>query len=255
MIGADCVAARMARGEACCGLLNSVPSTLLCEMAGRAGYDYLILDLEHLPNDEAALVERIRACELAGVEPWVRVPDSDPKRIGRLLDAGAAAIVLPHWRLAAEVAGAVAASRFPPAGRRGISGGRPTGFGRIGLDDYVARVNDRAWIVPMIETREAVAALPEILDLDGVAAIIEGALDLALALGVGPDPGHAQVSATLRDIAARCRAAGVPFIANPRDDAQRADWTRAGIRAWLAGEDRGLLLAALQARRAAFDSA
>ncbi|MGO4777541.1 aldolase/citrate lyase family protein, partial [Lysobacter sp. 2RAB21] len=78
------------------GLLNSLPAPLLCEMIGRAGYDFIVLDLEHLLVSPDQLQHAIRACELGGCEPWVRVPEVDVKLIGRVLDAGAKGIVIPR---------------------------------------------------------------------------------------------------------------------------------------------------------------
>lgn len=105
--------ARLAQGEEVYGLLNSVPSPLLCEMIGYAGYHFVILDMEHLLRGGDELMHCLRACESAGVSPWVRVPEVDEKLIGRLLDAGVEAIVLPRVESAAEVARAIAAAQFP----------------------------------------------------------------------------------------------------------------------------------------------
>ncbi len=101
--------------------------------------------------------------------------------------------------------------RFPPLGRRGITGGRVTGFGNIDLPTYIAQANADIRIVPMIESAAGVAALPEILAVPGVALVMEGALDLALDLGLGPQPRHPQVWELLLQLHAQCVAANVPF--------------------------------------------
>jgi 4-hydroxy-2-oxoheptanedioate aldolase len=239
---------RLDRGEEVYGLLNSVPSPLLCEMIGYAGYHFVILDMEHLLRGGDELMHCLRACESAGVSPWVRVPEVDEKLIGRLLDAGAEAIVLPRVESAAEVARAIAAAQFPPLGRRGISGGRSTGFGTLALPPYIELANRQAFIVPMIESAAGLNALPEILALPGVAMLLEGALDLALDLQLGPDPLHADVWQALQDMAAACSVARIPFCANPRTPEQQQYWRAQGIRSFLAGEDRGLLHNALKTR-------
>ncbi|MGH8433984.1 MAG: aldolase/citrate lyase family protein, partial [Pseudomonas sp.] len=131
---------------------------------------------------------------------------------------------------------------------RGISGGRGTGFGRLPLSAYIERANQQPFIVPMIESAAGLAALREILALPGVAMILEGALDLALDLQLGPDPLHPQVWQALQDLAAACAEAKVPFCANPRSPEQNAHWRAQGVRCFLAGEDRGLLHSALKAR-------
>ncbi|MBS7691232.1 4-hydroxy-2-oxovalerate aldolase [Pseudomonas lalucatii] len=248
MLRPSTVFAQLERGETVYGLLNSLASPLLCEMIGHAGYDFVILDLEHLLRDGDELMHCLRACEAAGLAPWVRVPEVDDKLIGRLLDAGAEAIVLPRVESAAEVARAVAAAQFPPQGRRGISGGRNTGFGALALADYIALSNRQPRIVPMIESAAGLAALPQILAVPGLAMVLEGALDLALDLGVGPAPLHPQVWQALQRMATACAAAGIPFCANPRSPEQHAHWCALGLRSFLAGEDRGLLHQALKAR-------
>lgn len=242
------VFARLGRGEEVYGLLNSVPSPLLCEMIGYAGYHFVILDMEHLLRGGDELMHCLRACESAGVAPWVRVPEVDEKLIGRVLDAGAEAIVLPRVENAAEVARAIAAAQFPPRGRRGISGGRGTGFGTLALAPYIELANQQPLMVPMIESAAGLNALPEILALPGVGMLLEGALDLALDLRLGPDPLHPRVWQALLSMAEACAAARIPFCANPRSSEQRQRWRAQGIRSFLAGEDRGLLHNALKSR-------
>lgn len=228
------------------GLLNSLPSPLLCEMIGRAGYDFVVLDLEHLLVSPGQLQHAIRACELGGCEPWVRVPDVDAKLIGRVLDAGANGVVIPRLETVEQAVQAVSAARFPPLGRRGITGGRVTGFGQTSLSDYIERANRDIRVVPMIESAAGLAALPEILAVPGVSMILEGALDLALDLGLGPQPTHSDVWTSIQRMAEQCRNAGIPFCANPRSREQRSYWRDQGIQWWLAGEDRGVLQASLR---------
>ncbi|MGO4700606.1 HpcH/HpaI aldolase family protein [Dyella sp. 2RAB6] len=230
------------------GLLQSVPSPLLCEMLGHAGYDFALLDLEHVLVSPDQLQHAIRACELGGCAPWVRVPEVDEKLIGRVLDAGARGVVISRLETAEQAERAVAAARFPPLGRRGVTGGRVTGFGKTPLADYIEQANREILVVPMIESDAGVRALPQILAVPGISLVMEGALDLALDLGLGPQPLHAEVWQRLLDIAQCCEEAGIPFCPNPRNDGQLRHWAARDPRWMLAGEDRGLLLAALRER-------
>ncbi|NWL76136.1 4-hydroxy-2-oxovalerate aldolase [Pseudomonas taiwanensis] len=250
MIRQSPVLERIDQGGFVFGLLNSVPSPLLCEMIAHAGYHFVILDMEHLLRSGDELMHCLRACESAGISPWLRVPEVDAKLIGRALDAGVEAIVLPRVESAEEVSRALSAAFFPPRGTRGITGGRVTGFGRLPLASYIERANHARPIVPMIESAAGVQALPEILQLPGIGMVLEGALDLALDLQLGPDPLHPRVWQTLQDMAQACTAAGVPFCANPRTPEQHQHWQALGIRSYLAGEDRGLLHSALKTRLA-----
>ena len=242
------VFSRLQEGKHVYGMLNSLPSPMLCEMLAFAGYDFVILDLEHLLRSEEDIMHCVRACEAAGISPWLRIPQVDEKLIGRALDAGIEGIVLSRTESAAHVQRAIEAARFPPLGKRGITGGRITGFGRLPLPEYIELANRQTPIVPMIESRAGVEALDEILRLPGVGMIMEGALDLSLDLGLGPDPLDSQVWQTLQHMADACLGAGIPFCANPRTAEQNALWRARGIRSFLAGEDRGLMHNALKAR-------
>lgn len=222
-------------------------------MFGHAGYDFVVLDLEHQLLSPDQLQHAIRACELGRCEPWVRVPEVDEKLIGRVLDAGAKGIVISRLETAEQAERAVKAAHFPPFGRRGITGGRVTGFGKTSLTDYIAWTRDAIRIVPMIESVAGIDALPEILAVPGISLVMEGALDLALDMGLGPQPQHEQVWDQLLRMAAHCDAASVPFCPNPRDEKQRDYWFTRNPCWLLAGEDRGLLMTALRERRRALD--
>nr|WP_237653905.1 aldolase/citrate lyase family protein [Xanthomonas translucens] len=119
------------------GLLNSVPSPLLCEMFGHLGYDSAVLDLEHVLRSPAELEHALRACELGGCEAWGRVPEVDAKLIGRVRDAGARGVVPAGLQSAEQAERAVAAAHFPPHDWRCICGGRVTGFGSVALADCI----------------------------------------------------------------------------------------------------------------------
>lgn len=223
-------------------------------MFGHAGYDFVVLDLEHPLLSPDQLQHAIRACELSHCEPWVRVPEVDEKLIGRVLDAGAKGVVISRLETAEQAERAVRAAHFPPFGHRGITGGRVTGFGKTSLTDYIAWTRDAIRVVPMIESVAGIDALPAILAVPGISLVMEGALDLALDMGLGPQPQHEQVWDQLLRMAAYCDAANVPFCANPRDEKQRDYWFARNPRWLLAGEDRGLLMTALRERRRALDA-
>lgn len=118
MIRTSQVFSRLNEGKSVYGVLNSLPSPMLCEMLAFAGYDFVILDLEHLLRSEEDIMHCIRACEAAGISPWLRLPQVDEKLIGRALDAGIEAIVLSRIESAAQVQRAIEAAFFPPLGKR-----------------------------------------------------------------------------------------------------------------------------------------
>ncbi|MEE3649924.1 MULTISPECIES: HpcH/HpaI aldolase family protein [unclassified Brenneria] len=234
--------------QAILGMLNSVPHPSIVEMIACAGYDFVILDLEHLPHNETLLQQCIHIAQFHRCAPLVRIPRPDHKLIGRVLDMGAHGIVIPQAESAEQVLAVRDAMRFPPQGKRGITGGSVTGFGALPLAEYIQQANQGLLLIPMIETAAGLAAIDDILAVEGVSMIMEGALDLALDLGLGPVPHHADVEAHIRRLAQRCQSADVPFCANPRTAEQLNYWRESGIRVWLCGEDRGFLFRSLRQR-------
>lgn len=244
---------KLAAGDAVCGMLNSVPSPWLVEMLGYAGYDFVILDMEHLSVNPETLEHMIRAAEAAGIAPLVRVPGVDPGAIQRALDAGALGVVVPRVNDMAEAQAVVAAARYAPQGQRGVTGGRTTGFGTLALGDYLVRANDEILVVLMIETRRGVDNLDAILHVPGVDWILEGAMDLALSYGVGPNVMHADVQQAIATVARKTRLAGARFCAIPRAPGQFERWREAGVDTFLLGEDRGILFRRLREYRDSFE--
>ena len=243
---------KLAAGEAVCGMLNSVPSPWLVEMLGYAGYDFVILDMEHLNVNPETLEHMIRAAEVAGIAALVRVPGVDPGAIQRALDAGALGIVVPRVNDATEAQAVVAAARYQPLGQRGVTGGRTTGFGTLALADYLKQANDETLVVLMIETCRGVENVDAIVQVPGVDWILEGAMDLALSCGVGPDVMHPDVQQAIATVARKTRLAGKRFCAIPRAPGQFEHWREQGIDAFLLGEDRGILFRRLREYRDAF---
>lgn len=236
----------LADGTPAFGLINSVPAPLLVEMLGYAGYDFVIIDLEHSCTNLETVEHALRAAECSGTTSLVRVPGPDPHIILRVLDAGAQGVVIPHVTSAEEARIAVSASRYHPLGSRGISGGRMTGFGTLGLKDYFAMANDEILVAAMIEDRAGVDAIDAILAVPGIDLVMEGAVDLSQSLGVPGDPLHPDVQAALAHLADRSQAAGVPFCAVPRADGQIEAWRRRGVNSFLVGDDRGVAFRALK---------
>lgn len=252
MLQTNKLKAALREGRPVFGLLSSIPSPLLVEMIGYAGYDFVILDLEHVGVNPETLENMIRAAECAGLTPLVRVPSVAPETILRVLDGGAQGIVVPHVGSRAEAEAAVAASRYHPLGRRGISGGRTTGFGSIDLATYFERANREIMVVAMIEDRDGIDQIDAIAQVPGIDMILEGAIDLSQSLGVPGQAQHPEVQRALAHLAARCRENGVPFCAMPRQAGQFDAWFEQGVKAFLIGDDRGISFRAIKANRAAY---
>lgn len=240
----------LAAGKTVFGLLNSIPSPLVVEMIGYAGYDFVILDMEHVCVNPETLENTVRAAECAGMTPLVRVPDAAPETILRALDCGALGIVVPHVRNRADAEQAVAASRYHPLGSRGISGGRTTGFGTIDLPTYFERANREIMVVAMIEDREAIENLDAILSVVGIDMVLEGAIDLSQSYGVPGQAQHPSVQTAISLVASACCKHDVQFCAVPRAADQLDSWKLRGVQAYLLGDDRGIGFRALKAQLA-----
>ncbi|VWX37153.1 HpcH/HpaI aldolase family protein [Limnobacter sp. 130] len=220
------------------GLLNSLPSPLIVDMIAQCNYDFVIIDTEHVLLDENTLRECIQTCRHHRCMPLVRVAEVRPNFIGKVLDAGAMGIVLSRAETADQIHALAQAMKFPPLGKRGITGGTVTGYGQLALSDYIARANEEILLVPMIESQSGLTALPDMLATGQVSFVMEGALDLALNLGLGPSPLHPATFEALNNMHEICVQANVPFCPNPRTPSQQRHWQELGCTLFLCGEDR-----------------
>lgn len=220
------------------GLLNSLPSPLIVDMIAQCNYDFVIIDTEHVLLDENTLRECIQTCRHHPCVPLVRVAEIRPNFIAKVLDAGAMGIVLSRAETVEQIESLARAMKFPPLGARGITGGTVTGYGQLPLSDYISQANQHTLLVPMIESQSGLNALPHMLETGCVNFVMEGALDLALNMGLGPNPLHPAVFDALNNMHQICRHADVPFCPNPRTPSQLRHWQELGCTLFLCGEDR-----------------
>ncbi|MFG2888308.1 HpcH/HpaI aldolase/citrate lyase family protein [Streptomyces sp. NPDC048248] len=171
---------RLAAGERLHGALLRLPSETLVEMAGVAGLDYVVIDCEHGPADMTALQHHLTAAAAQGIDVLVRVGESEPALALRCLDLGAAGLIHPHVDSARDARCAVAATRYPPLGRRGFATYSRAGrFGSVSATDHLTAAEETL-VVAMIETARACAAAEEIASTEGVDAVLVGPADLAV---------------------------------------------------------------------------
>ncbi|MGE3846432.1 MAG: HpcH/HpaI aldolase/citrate lyase family protein [Gammaproteobacteria bacterium] len=200
--------ARWRRDELTLGAWCLLPNALSAEMLARAGFDWVLIDMQHGCMDYETAVGMIRAIDLGGVTPLVRVPWNEPGIIGRMLDAGAMGVVVPMIQDADDARRAVDACLYPPAGRRSF------GPIRVGTRDgagYFASANERVAVIPMIETADALANVEGIAAVPGVDALFVGPFDLSIALGLPPgdNDGEPLFDAALARIGAAAKQAGI----------------------------------------------
>lgn len=157
----------------------------VAELLGAVGFDWLIIECEHNAVDIGRVEHMLMAIQGTGAVPIVRLPSADPVWIQRALDVGAMGIIVPLVRSAAEARAIVAATRYPPAGKRSYGGLRASRYTLQGAD-YFEQANDNLIVMLILETREAVEDLENIMRVEGVDAIYMGPMDLSLSLGLNP---------------------------------------------------------------------
>jgi len=237
---------RLRAGETLIGCWLSLGSPITTEVVGVAGFDWLLLDAEHAPNDVLSLIPQLMALKDSASAPVVRPPWNDSVVIKRLLDAGCHNFLIPFVETAEQARAAVAATRYPPAGVRGVSvSQRSNRYGAVA--DYFASINDQIAVVLQIESRAGVAAAAEIAAVDGVDALFIGPSDLAAAFGHLGNAAHAEVQAAIVAVHAAARAAGkATGILSPVEaDARR--YLGMGMSLVAVGSDLGVLRMQTQA--------
>jgi 4-hydroxy-2-oxoheptanedioate aldolase len=201
------VKAKWRAGGIAYGAWLTIPASLSAEAVAHQGHDYVCVDMQHGAIDYATALSMLTAIDTTDAMPFVRVRSNDFGQINQMLDAGALGVVVPMVNSADDARAAVAACRYAPAGAR--SWGPVRAQFSVG-GDYFARANDEIACIVMVETKEAVAQLEEILDVPGVDAVYVGPSDLSITLGLppGPDNGGAFEDARVH-IAKTCVARGI----------------------------------------------
>jgi 2-keto-3-deoxy-L-rhamnonate aldolase RhmA len=166
------------------GTFLQLASPVATEIVAGAGFDWVLVDLEHGADSEATLIAELQACSGNAVPALVRVESSERLRIGRALDAGAHGVMVPRIETADQAALAARCLRYPPEGVRGVAlGTRGAGFGRVAVGD-ISRLNEGVVGIIQIETRGSVETVDAIAAVDGVDVLFVGPSDLSVALGI-----------------------------------------------------------------------
>lgn len=222
------------------GLWSSLCSNVVAEVLAYAGYDWIVIDTEHAPSEPLDVLSQLQALATGTAEPVVRVAWNNSVLIKRLLDIGARSLLIPFVQSAEEARAAVAATRYPPHGIRGVSvAQRANRFGRV--PNYLQTAHEEICVLVQLETKASLAALEEIAAVEGIDGLFIGPSDLAADLGHLGDTGHPDVQAAIEDACARILAAGKPagILAPVEADAQR--YFAMGFSYVAIGSDVGIL--------------
>jgi 4-hydroxy-2-oxoheptanedioate aldolase len=197
----------IASGQRQVGLWSGLASPIAAEIIAGAGFDWIVIDGEHGPNDIATLLPQLQAMRGGTAEPVFRVPWNDMVIIKRAMDVGARTLLIPFVQNVEEALHAVAATRYPPLGVRGVSvAPRANDYGRI--QNYHRNAHLDTCVLVQIETRVALREIESIAEVEGVDGIFVGPSDLAADFGHLGNPKQADVQGALKDAATRIRAAG-----------------------------------------------
>lgn len=242
---------RLRTGGMKIGTWLKLPATESAELMALAGFDFVVVDLEHSPLSFESAYRHIATAEANGVAPLVRVPDHGYGPIQRVLDAGASGVLVPHVEDATQAERLSRAVRFEPRGTRGFGlTSRAGHWGMMPRAEYLRQGNEDAMFIPQLESLAAVGALDAILSTQDVSAIFLGPGDLSVSMGVRDD--HPDVLAVMDRVAAACRSAGVPCgTAIGNDPARLADLARRGFTFVMIGNDASFLGAAARSAVAA----
>lgn len=245
--------AALREGRPQIGLWVGLTSAYAAEVVAGAGFDWLLVDTEHSPNDLGQVFNQLQAIAGHGATELVRVDWNDAVKVKRLLDIGAQGVLFPMVNTPEEAAQAVAACRYPPRGIRGVGGTtRANNFGRV--PDYFERVDDEVAVFVQIENRAALARAVEIAAVDGVAGVFFGPADIGADMGILGKPLDARVWAEIMPVAKALIAKGVPVGTVVGDVAFARNLVDEGFTFVACGADVGILArgadAALKAMRA-----
>ncbi len=192
------------------GLWSSLSSAAATEILFDSGFDWILIDTEHAPNETPMVADQLRAASMGTGSPVVRPAWNDVVILKRLLDIGVQTLLVPFIQSAEEAARAVAATRYPPRGIRGVASvHRANRYGRT--PDYFKRSDDEMCVLVQLETRAAVDALEAIAAVEGVDGVFIGPSDLAASLGYLGNNAHPEVRGTIEQACRRAQAIGKPI--------------------------------------------
>ncbi|MCF6322394.1 MAG: HpcH/HpaI aldolase/citrate lyase family protein [Rhizobiaceae bacterium] len=199
----------LAKGELQIGLWSSLCSPITSELIGYSGFDWIVLDMEHSPNDVPMILAQLQAMAAGGTSVVVRPAWNDMVMIKRVLDIGAQTIILPYVQNAEEARKAVEYVRYPQAGVRGAAGGtRASAYGRI--KDYMQKVDEETCILVQVETIDAIGQLEDIAKVDGIDGIFVGPSDLSASMGHLGNAAHSDVQSVIKQAAITMANCGIP---------------------------------------------
>jgi 2-dehydro-3-deoxyglucarate aldolase len=199
--------AKLRAGQPSVGSWLQIPSPDVAELVASGGFDWVAIDTEHGAVSRHQLPDLMRAIELQGALPLVRVSHPDPRPCQQALDAGAGGVVVPRIEDAATLREIVAGCQWPPAGRRGVGFSRANLFGKH-FEAYKEEA-EQPLIVAQVESKNAVDNIESLIAVEGVDAVMIGPYDLSASLGLTGEIGHARVQDAVASVVRACQKSGM----------------------------------------------
>jgi 4-hydroxy-2-oxoheptanedioate aldolase len=202
--------ATLQRNETQIGLWLALASPYSAEICAGVGFDWLLIDSEHAPNDVRTILQQLQTLAAYPVRPVVRPPVGDVHLIKQLLDIGADSLLIPMVESAEQARQLVTAVRYPPRGIRGVGSALARASRWNGIDGYLQNADREVCLIAQIENTAGLKNLEEIASVDGVDGIFFGPADLAASLGYLGNPTHAEVQRVIVDAIQRVSSIGKP---------------------------------------------
>lgn len=239
---------RIKSGQVVFGPFMKLASPQFVEMAGRAGFDFVVLDTEHGPLSFESVENLVRAAEVSGISPVVRVYENSGALISRALDVGAQGVLVPHVSTAEEAAAVAQASRFSPAGHRGVCCCvRAAGYSSVDRYRYFDSANRQTLVIAMIEGKKGVANLDAILSVEGLDVVFVGPYDLSQSMGVPGQVTSPVVVGEMERVVEATRSRGLAVGTYVDDAATARIWADAGVQFIACSVDVAIIYRALRA--------
>ena len=243
--------AAISSGRSQLGLWSSLCNNVSTEIVAYSGFDWILLDTEHSPNELPDLLSQMQAMAAGTASAIVRPAWNDNVLIKRILDIGAQTILVPYVQNEDEAKKAVAATRYPPDGVRGVTGsGRAARYGRVG--NYLQTAANEICVLVQIETRGALDNLEAIAGVEGVEGVFIGPADLAASMGHVGNPQHEEVQDAIKDAVTRLIKLGKPagiLTFSPEEAKKYVEW---GFTFVAVGSDLAILARGADALAAQF---
>lgn len=250
---------RLAAGESVFGSFAFVPSPDIVEIMGLAGFDFVIIDLEHSPKDWDTVTNMVRAAELHGMAPLIRVPENSEKTILQVLELGIEGIVVPFVQTADDVRRAVKAMNYAPKGERGtctLTRAARYGGLRSAFIEHTQKLNDQLVLVAQVEDVQGVENIASIVGVEpGLDVMMIGRSDLASSLGRPGQVDDPVVIDATRKVIETSRQRSIPSGIGLYTPDEAPKWIDAGCRFFFYSSDTAMMLNAASSAWRGFKAA